>query len=494
MSATAPGLLDESPPRAAREKGAVGWLASVHGRLMPDYDRKVTWYWSLMVAIGVLVLAHAARFLSTASSETWLQIVAATAMAMLTGLVAVRVPRSTTSFTAGEIFIFLLLLIHGPEAACIAAAAESSVAAWRGSRRWTSRLASPAMSATAMFITGSLLQAVVQRFNSRGFVQDSVLLLSAIVFAIAYFVLNTFMVTTIPRLKRNEPFVARDFVASFGWLSIAYVGSGCVATLLYLSFRQSGFVVVVAAMPIIAILLTTGHYFFRREEANDAVRLAREVQLDQAARHTHELEVSERRFHSAFTHASIGMALVAFDGRIRQANAALRALLGLAAPDGDNDRLDFAQFFTTDGTSSLVEQLAKVQSGKVDALQLELRTRHRDGSEIWVDAHCAFFSEADSAETWLILQLQDITARRRAQADLHYIAFHDNLTGLPNRHRFHEHLARAISRARADPGHEFGVMFLDFDRFKLINDSMGHTMGDEFLIQVSRRIEENVRP
>jgi hypothetical protein len=92
-----------------------------------------------------------------------------------------------------------------------------------------------------------------------------------------------------------------------------------------------------------------------------------------------------------------------------------------------------------------------------------------------VAAHCSFFSEPGASAPCLILQAQDITARRKAEEGLHHIAFHDSLTGLPNRRRFHEHLEAAVQRAQADPQDAYAVMFLDFDRFKLINDSLGHT-------------------
>jgi diguanylate cyclase (GGDEF)-like protein len=108
--------------------------------------------------------------------------------------------------------------------------------------------------------------------------------------------------------------------------------------------------------------------------------------------------------------------------------------------------------------------------------------------------HCAFFADAASAEPCLIFQVHDITARRRAEGRLQHIAYHDGLTNLANRSRFHEHLQQALERQREDPSRHFAVMYLDFDRFKLINDSLGHGAGDEFLVKVARRIQEHVRP
>jgi GGDEF domain-containing protein len=123
-----------------------------------------------------------------------------------------------------------------------------------------------------------------------------------------------------------------------------------------------------------------------------------------------------------------------------------------------------------------------------------MRCRHSNGAELWVALHGAVFTESDSAAPCMIVQVQDVSARRHAEAQLNHIAFHDSLTGLPNRSRFHAMLTQSLAAMRSDANQHFAVMFLDFDRFKLINDSMGHSAGDEFLIQVSRRIQDEVRP
>jgi len=254
--------------------------------------------------------------------------------------------------------------------------------------------------------------------------------------------------------------------------------------------------VLMAMVPLLAMLLATLHYFFRQQEAAEAVRRsaaeAGEREAELAARHVRELEASERRFHSAFTHASIGMALMTVDGRILQANPALRQLLGREI--GELLQIAFHGAVADEDRAALEAALAQVTQPGFDGFALELRCRHRDGSLVWVSLHGSFFSEADAGAPCLILQVQDITARRNAEAGLQHIAFHDSLTGLPNRRRFHELLDQAVQRARADPAQAFAVMFLDFDRFKLINDSLGHNAGDEFLVQVSQRIAESLRP
>ena len=487
MSANAPNVICTLP---------LPWWGRIHAALMPDYNRKATTYWWTMVLLGVIVLAHSLQSVAALPVAVLWQIVAGTVIAMLAGFFPVRIPRSKNSFAAGEIFIFLLLLLHGPGAATLAAAGEALVGSCRTSKRWTSRIASPAMAAVAMFCTGSLLQAVLDKLSTYQLMNDGMLLVAAMLFAITYFVLNTLLITMVPHLKRNSRLQLRDLLGSFGWVGIAYAGSASVAALLYLTFQKSGIGVLMAAAPIIAMLLTTLHYFFRQQEADEVIRKSRvdafEREAEQAARHVHELEVSERRFHSAFTHASIGMTLVSFDGRILQVNLALRTLLGM--DDVQMTHHSFSEFVSPEGVRALDDQLARVKTGQIESFAIELLCRHRDGGDVWTAIHCAFFSEPGAAAPCLILQVQDITARRQAEAGLHHIAFHDSLTGLPNRRRFHEHLAQAISRAQAEPQRQFGVMFLDFDRFKLINDSLGHNVGDEFLVQVSRRLLDNVRP
>jgi diguanylate cyclase (GGDEF)-like protein/PAS domain S-box-containing protein len=480
---------------------SAGALASspwrrLHLALMPDYSRKAAAYWWVVVCLGAAAVVGSALSLADRPTSVNVQVVVGVAVAMLAGFFPVRVPHSKNSYAAGEIFIFLLLMIHGPAAAALAASGEAAVGAFRTSHRWTSRIISPAIAALAMLGTGSLLQAILGALEAQGLDSAGVVIVAAAVFAMANFIALTLMITAVPRLKRNEPLQLSDLFGVFGWVGIAYAGSATVAALLYLVYQQTGISVLMGLLPLLAMLLTTLHYFFRQQEAAEAVRRtgaeAAEREAANAARHIHELEASERRFHSAFTHASIGMALLAFDGRVLQANPALAGLLGL-----ERDELvqrPVQDFLIDEHRAKLAEQFSAIAREVAEGFALELRCRHRAGGEVWVAAHCSFFSEPASSSPCLILQVQDITARRKAEEGLHRLAFHDSLTGLPNRRRFHELLAQAVQRAQREAGWAFAVMFLDFDRFKLINDSLGHDAGDAFLVQVSRRIQDSLRP
>ncbi len=471
-------------------------LQRFHAWLMPDYNRKAAVYWWIVAAAGLLIVAHSAMAVAAMPMASQLQIAAGAVVAMLAGLFPVRIPGSKNSFAAGEIFLFLLVLLFGPAAAALAAAGEAALGSWRTSKRWTSRIISPAIAALSMFATGSLLMLLLDAMRSAKVFNEGLLIVAAMVFSLAYFVVNTLMVSALPTLKRGERLRFNDLIGVFGWVGLAYAGSSALASLLYLTYRTSGSGVLMAVVPLLATLLATLHYFFRQQETNVAVRLAAdEAAVREAAaqeRHLHELEASERRFHSAFTHASIGMALVSFDDEILQTNTALCELLSRQPIELVNhnirDLVDEADL------PELVSKLHALQSGEAEDVAFELRVRHASGRELWVAMHGSLFSEPGSITPSLILQAHDVTARRQAESRLHHIAFHDSLTGLPNRRSFNDQLARTVVRAREEPGMTFAVMFLDFDRFKLINDSLGHSAGDEFLEQVARRIRALLRP
>ncbi len=472
-------------------------LQRLHQALMPDYNLKAAAYWWAMVSLGTAALVYSLLSVRSLPFEVIAQIFAGGTLAAIAGFFPVRIPGSKNSFVAGEIFIFLLLLMHGAPAAVIAAAGEAFVGAYRSSKRWTSRIASPTMAALAMFLAGQLMLTLFSWMGETHVGNPGLLLLAAMVVAFVYFVANTLFVTLVFTLKRNEPFNVGEFVGSFGSIGIAYGGSALVAALLFLIVQSSGISVLLGALPVIAMLLSTVHYFLRQQEATDT---ARKSQIEAAAReaeqssnHVAALQRSERRFHSAFTHASIGMALVSFEGRILQANPALAALLGeeqVESPVGKR----FGTYVLDSDLLAVEREFARIHAKQTETFAIEVRCRDRAGTQIWAALHCGFFSEADSASPCLILQVQDISARRHAETQLNHIAFHDGLTGLPNRSRFHSLLVQALAAAKTDPSQHFAVMFFDFDRFKLINDSMGHSAGDEFLIHVSRRLQDHVRP
>ena len=125
--------------------------------------------------------------------------------------------------------------------------------------------------------------------------------------------------------------------------------------------------------------------------------------------------------------------------------------------------------------------------------QTEQRYRRKDGREIWIGLTVTALSGGGNDRTNLAM-IEDITERKLIELQLRHEALHDALTGLPNRTLLLKRLSRACDRYHSfDSGNDFAVLFLDCDRFKDINDRLGHEVGDKLLIALAHRLESCVR-
>ena len=127
------------------------------------------------------------------------------------------------------------------------------------------------------------------------------------------------------------------------------------------------------------------------------------------------------------------------------------------------------------------------------SLRNEHRMRHRNGEYRWMLTQWLALRDSDWQPHRLIGSQTDITERKLAEAKLRHASLHDALTDLPNRILFTERLDRAVERASREKNYKFAVLFLDLDRFKVINDSLGHLVGDQFLIIIAERLAACLR-
>jgi len=172
-----------------------------------------------------------------------------------------------------------------------------------------------------------------------------------------------------------------------------------------------------------------------------------------------------------------------------------RALLGQPEAAGYQPPEAWFDLVHEDDLPRLQEAIAAHLSGGTSHMESEHRMRHADGSWRWVLTRgLAMRDTRDGRPTRMAGSLSDITERRRAERQLRHDAFHDSLTELPNRALFMDRLEHALRHNERDPTLSLAVLFLDIDRFKLVNDSLSHAVGDRLLVQTAARVAESLRP
>lgn len=204
-----------------------------------------------------------------------------------------------------------------------------------------------------------------------------------------------------------------------------------------------------------------------------------------------ELRASEERFRTLFTKAPLGIAVIdSITGHIYNANQKYADIVGLTVDE--LQRIDWMKITHPDDIQADLDNMAVMNAGKTNGFTMEKRYIRSDGSIVWINLTVARIQIHEKGHPCHHCIIEDITERKAAEERIKQLASYDPLTHLANRHLLQEHLKHGIE-VHQRTGRQMAVLMLDLDKFKAVNDHLGHLAGDELLQQVAKRIEERMR-
>ncbi len=411
--------------------------------------------------------------------------------------IIVKIPRCKGEISVSDTFVLLSLLLYGAEAAILLAGADALASSLRISKKKFNIAFNTAVFLCSTFLTGMMLRwffGSMTDLTTREFSAGFLLALSVMGFT--QYVANSGLVATAVALRAGEP-IWKMWRDNFLWTSLTYFAGAFAAGIVAKMSATIGLFAFLATAPIIAIIYLTYSTYLKNVEGAAKQADIAQTHVEELNQHIAEqerisnaLKESEEHFRSAFDHA-VGMALISPDGDWLEVNESLSSLLGYTKQE--LREMSFRTIMHPEDLGMTMVKIRELMEGVVSSFQLENRYTHKQGEIIWVLSSASLVKDEDGKARHMVFQVQNISDRKQAEDQIHFAAFHDGLTGLPNRTLLSDRMSMAVERAKRTSDYKFAVLFIDLDRFKVVNDTMGHEMGDKLLIDLSERLKECVR-
>ncbi|MCA1619112.1 MAG: EAL domain-containing protein [Acidobacteria bacterium] len=442
----------------------------------PEPHRYTDAYFRLLIASGGAALVWALMRLPASQVDFHFLLLAIITLT-IGSRITVKIPRLSSHVSVSDTFLQLCILLCGGEAAILLAALDGLGSTLPLSRRPRTYLVNIAVTTLSTSATVWVLRLC---FGTPGGVTagDTPTFVTGLcVMAATQYAANSALVAVGMALKTGQG-AWETWRKYYLWASVTFLVGGVAAGTVFKLIGAVGFTAFVVATPLIGIAYLTYQSYLKN--------------IETVERHVAALQESEERFRSAFDYAAIGMALVSPEGRWLQVNRSLCAILGYTEPELLG--MSYQDITHPEELASVDAHVRQMLDGRAPTCQTEKRYFHKDGHVVWIYLSISRVAGGQEAGARLIFQIQDITDRKQAERQLLHDAFHDALTGLPNRALFIDRLKHALARHKRLGAAQFSVLFLDLDRFKVINDSLGHAIGDQLLVGIARRLETCLRP
>lgn len=239
---------------------------------------------------------------------------------------------------------------------------------------------------------------------------------------------------------------------------------------------------------ISCIILLTIAYALLKQQLNAQKRafsvLSQKDSLEAKLYEQHNL------FNTVFDYTNMGIALLNIDCNVARVNKLLCELLGYS--EDDLLSMNFYQLIHPSEHDNLQIHMQQLIDKKIKLYQSEQQCFRKNGDTLWIMSTLSLTRDKDDKPSYFIIQVQNITLQKKAEERLRHMAYHDPLTGLANRNKLEQFISHILAAARRHQ-QVFALLFLDLDRFKNINDTIGHEAGDALLQIVAERLRNTVR-